>query len=62
MKKPFTKEEQDILDLIVKAHNKFCELKTGHSEESIEWKEGIHKLENVLIGRVVSRDYPDVFR
>lgn len=62
MKKPFTREEKEIMDLIVEAHNKFTELKSTHPSDIIEWIDGMHKLQNVLGGRVLRRDYPNVFK
>ena len=61
MKKPFDKVEQEITDLLVKAHSKFIEMEQMHSDHIREWVDGIHKCQNVLKGRVVTRDYPDVF-
>jgi len=61
MKEPFTEEEKIIFDLLVQAHNKFVEMEQMHPDDMREWVDGIHKCQNVLISRVVTRDYPDVF-
>lgn len=61
MKKPFTEQEQEIMNLLVEAHNKFVEMEQMHPDDMREWVDGIHKCQNVLKGRVVTRDYPDVF-
>ena len=60
-KNPFTVKEQEIVDLLTEAHNKYIELKEMHPDDITAWKSGIHKCQNVLRGRVVIRDYPDVF-
>ncbi len=61
MKNPFTKEEQEIMDLLVKAQNKFAEMEQMHPDDMIEWVDGMRKCQNVLMLRVVTRDYPEVF-
>ena len=64
MKQPFTKEEKEIMDLIVSAHNKFMDLNTkepNHQHDSKDWVNSIHSLQNVLMGRVLMRDYPEYF-
>ena len=60
MKKPFTEQEEEIMNLLVEAHNKFVEMEQMHPDDMREWVDGIHKCQNVLKGRVVTRDYPDV--
>ncbi len=61
-KQPFTKEEQEIMDLIVAANNKFVNLKYAHPDDPRDWANAIHALQNILIYRVVKRDYPQTFR
>jgi hypothetical protein len=61
MKKPFTEQEEEIISLLLEAHNKFVKLEQMHPDDTREWVNGIHKCQNVLKGRVVTRDYPDVF-
>ena len=60
-KKPFTKVEQEIMDLLVEAHNKFVELKPTHPSDITEWVNGIHRCQKTLMARVVRRDYPNEF-
>lgn len=60
-KKPFTKEEEQIMSLLVEVHNKFLDIEQTHSNDIKEWVDGIHKCQSVLKGRVIIRDYPDVF-
>ena len=61
MGKPLTKEESDVMDLLVEAHNKFIKLEKTHGMETSEWVNNFHKLQDILIARVVRRDYPDYF-
>lgn len=61
MKKPFTEQEEEIMNLLMEAHTKFAIMKQTHPDDMREWVEGIHKCQNILIGRVVTRDYPDFF-
>ncbi len=61
-KKPFTKEEKEVLDLLVKAHNKFVKLDRGHPTEMIEWVDAFHRLQDLLGSRILRRDYPNIFR
>lgn len=61
-KNPFTKEENEIMNLLTEAHNKFMKLKQVHPNNPIDWVNGIHKCQDVLINRVVCRDYPNYFK
>ncbi len=60
-KEPFTKEESEIMDLLVKAHNKFIKLNRTHPNEIQEWITPFHLCQGILINRVVRRDYPGHF-
>lgn len=59
--KPFTEAEEEIMNLIVKAHNKFVELERCHKMEIQEWVGAIHNLQSILSHRVMKRNYPDYF-
>ena len=59
--KPFTKEEEEIMNLIVNAHNKFVQLERGHKMEIQEWVGAIHNLQSILSHRVMKRNYPNYF-
>jgi len=61
MKEPFTEEEKKVMALLVEAHNLFSQIKPTHQNDITDWVDGIHKCQQVLKGRVVSRDYPEVF-
>lgn len=64
--RPFTPDEQEVMDLITRAHNKFCELaqgsEAGSEYHSNKWMSCIHGLQEVLIYRTVKRDYPNFFK
>lgn len=58
MGKPFKKEEKEVMDLLLEAHNKFVKIKQTHPSDMGEWIEGVHRCQRILQGRVVRRDYP----
>lgn len=59
--KGFTDKEQKIMNLLVEAHNNFLTLDQTHPTETIDWMNGIHKLQDLLGCRVLRRDYPEIF-
>jgi len=61
MKNPFTKEEKEIMNLILQAHNKFIKIEQTHPSDMPEWVDGIHKCQSIIINRIVRRDYPETF-
>ena len=61
MKKPFTEQEEQVMNSLLEAHDIFVKMKQMNPGDISEWVDGIHKCQNVLMGRVVTRDYPDVF-
>lgn len=61
MDKPFTEQEEEIINLLTEAHNKFVKLEQTHPDDIKQWINGIHKCQNVIMGRIVRRDYPNVF-
>ncbi len=61
-KRPFTAQEQEIMDLIVKSHNLFVKLERQHPNEITEWVKCIHDLQNILGWRILRRDYPNDFK
>lgn len=61
MKIPFNKQEQKVMNLIVKAHNEFLKLETTHPSEMPDWIQHLHGLQVVLSERVLRREYPDTF-
>ncbi len=61
MKDPYKYNEKQIMDHLVRAMNLFEELETTHVCHKNDFIEGIHKCQNVLIHRIVQRDYPHEF-
>lgn len=62
MKKPFTKQEAEVMALLATAHNIFVKLPPSHPDAQREWIDGLHKCQSVLMERVVCRDYPEIFK
>jgi len=60
-KKPYIGDEQRIIDYLTEAHNLFVRLEQTHPSHLTEWANGIHQCQDVLIHRIVQRDYPDEF-
>lgn len=67
---PFTFEEKEIWDLLVAAHDKFIKMakfddirdKQGYGHASVtEWTTHMNHLQDLLIFRIVKRDYPNEF-
>lgn len=56
------KEEQEIMDLLVEAHNKFLALPRTHSSEMPDWVLAFHSLQNILGWRTLRRVWPNEFR
>lgn len=59
---PFTKEEQEILDLITTAHNKYVSIQPAADNDGLKWANCINGLQEVLIYRFVKREYPNHFK
>lgn len=53
------KDEGEIMDLLAKAFNKFTELEITHPSERDDFIDGIHECQQVLMNRVLRRDYPN---
>jgi len=60
-KNPFTQEEQNIMDSLLKAHSEFTKLEQSHPSELQDWIYSFHQLQGLLIQRVVRRYYPNIF-
>jgi len=61
MKKPYNKIEKEIMDSLVNATNLFRKLQLTHPSHEEEFISGIHTCQNVIIHRIVQRDYPKEF-
>lgn len=53
-----TEGEGVVMDSLVDAYNKFVKLKTTHPSEKDDFIDGIHECQQVLMNRVLRRDYP----
>ena len=54
-----TEEEQVVMDNLVAAFNAFYSLPRTHPSELQEFVNSIHRLQDLLVVRIVRRDYPD---
>ena len=61
MSKAHTDAEQLVSDLLVKAVGAFRKLPQTHPCMDRDFTDGIHKCQDVLIHKIVQRDYPDEF-
>lgn len=61
-KKPFTEQEQKVMDSLVEAHHEFSKLDEGHPDHIKEWVDSLHKLQGIMMERVTRRDYPEYFK
>lgn len=59
--KPYEATEKDIMDHLVKAWELYLTLDITHPSHNQEFSEGVHKCQNVLIHKIVQRDYPETF-
>lgn len=55
------KEEREIMELLVKAHNLYVKLNPTHPSDIPDWCNGIHNLQGILSRRILRRDYPNDF-
>lgn len=46
---------------LIRAFNKFRKLQTTHPSHELDFTNGIHMCQNVIIHKIVQRDYPNVF-
>jgi len=60
-KNPFTSKEEKVANALTEAYNNFIKLKTTHPSHEKEFIDGIHQCQNVMIHRIVQKDYPKIF-
>jgi hypothetical protein len=53
--------EQEIMDALVLAVRCYSKLSLTHPSHNADFTNGIHQCQNVLIHKIVQRDYPDRF-
>lgn len=53
-----TDKEGQVMDALVKAFNAFCSLEQQHPDERRDFKDGIHRCQDLLAVRIARRKYP----
>lgn len=61
VKDPHTPEEKKILKHLIDAWSLMLKFDSTHPDHCRDFADGIHKCQDVLIHRVVQRDYPHVY-
>ena len=51
-------DEGEIMDLLIKAWNKYIKLEVQHPNETNDFATGIHICQHLLGVRILRRDYP----
>jgi hypothetical protein len=59
--KPYIKREKKVMDCLVVAVREFIRLEETHPSHNKDFMDGIHKCQDVIIHRIVQRDYPKEF-
>lgn len=59
-----SEHEDKIMDLLVSAHNQYCELTKDDERAQIvdnsDWSHHIRSLQRIIAGRVFKREHPEV--
>lgn len=53
--------EKEIMSLLVQAHNLYTQLESTHPDDIIDWKNSIHRSQDILSRRILRRDYPNTY-
>ena len=61
MTDPCLPDERHIMTKLAEAFDLFMKMEQSHQSHMSEFVQGIHACQNVIIHRVVQRDYPDFF-
>ena len=61
MKQPYTETEKLLMEKLAEAVTLFNSLTSTHPCHNRDFADGIHKAQDVMIHRIVQRDYPDTF-
>jgi hypothetical protein len=59
--KPFSEQEEKIMNLLIEAHTNFSELEQTHPSDINDWVFHLHGLQRLLGQRLLRRDYPHIF-
>lgn len=58
---PYTPEEKELMEHLAEATRIFNKLNKTHPCHNKDFTDGIHKCQDVIIHRIVQRDYPSTF-
>lgn len=58
---PYTEQEKLVMYYLTKAWSAFLTLPKTHPCHNSDFSDGIHKCQDVIIHRIVQRDYPESF-
>jgi hypothetical protein len=61
MTNPFTPQEDEIMNHLADAWNDFIKLEITHPDEKRDFANAIHTLQQIMVMRIVRRDYPMTF-
>lgn len=61
MKTPYIDDEEEIMNHLVEAWDKFTKLEQTHPSHLSDFADGIHRCQDIIINRIVQRDYPETF-
>lgn len=53
-----TDAEGEVMNSLIIAFNKFCNLERQHPDEIRDFTDGIHKCQDLLAVRIARREYP----
>ena len=60
-KYPYRATEEKIMNCLAEAFNLFKELEETHPSHNQDFQDGVHRCQDVVIHRIVQRDYPTEF-
>jgi len=60
-KVPYERLEQEIMDHLAAAWNLFTSLESTHPSHTKDFSDGVHRCQDIIIHRIVQRDYPNYF-
>jgi len=58
---PFTSDELEVNEAILKVHSSFMALSRTHVSELPDWTNAIHRLQTIMAMRVMRRKYPNYY-
>lgn len=61
MNNPYTETEKKLMGALAEAVTLFNSLPSTHPCHNRDFADGIHKAQDVIIHRIVQRDYPNTF-